>query len=243
MKTPTVSGLRSAQLRGGLVLLIVLGALLLSAAAVQARPNAQAAPADQAGKPVAIYFFWGNGCPHCAKAKPFLEDLARKYPNVDLRAYEVWYSEPNQLLFKGMAAAYGFEPAAVPTIFIGDQYWEGYAEQLAPELEAAVASCSAAGCRDGGIGIIPGIPTLVPSAISTPLSAQLPAQEAAAAVPAQATPPPVAPAKQDSAELLAVPLLGAIDLATQSLVMSTALIAFVDGFNPCSVWVLTILLA
>ena len=40
-----------------------------------------------------------------------------------------------------------------------------------------------------------------------------------------------------------MPLLGAIDLATQSLVMSTALIAFVDGFNPCSVWVLTILLA
>ncbi|MCC5810849.1 MAG: thioredoxin [Ectothiorhodospiraceae bacterium] len=40
-----------------------------------------------------------------------------------------------------------------------------------------------------------------------------------------------------------IPLFGTIDLHVQSLLFSTALIAFVDGFNPCSLWVLTILLA
>ena len=40
-----------------------------------------------------------------------------------------------------------------------------------------------------------------------------------------------------------VPLVGTIDLMVQPVVVSTALIAFVDGFNPCSLWVLTILLA
>ena len=40
-----------------------------------------------------------------------------------------------------------------------------------------------------------------------------------------------------------IPLVGTIDLGVQSLLFSTALIAFVDGFNPCSLWVLTILLA
>jgi cytochrome c biogenesis protein CcdA/glutaredoxin len=40
-----------------------------------------------------------------------------------------------------------------------------------------------------------------------------------------------------------VPVLGEVDLAAQSLLLGTALIAFVDGFNPCSLWVLTILLA
>ena len=40
-----------------------------------------------------------------------------------------------------------------------------------------------------------------------------------------------------------MPLIGSIDLATQSLTVSTLLIALVDGFNPCSVWVLSILLA
>ena len=37
--------------------------------------------------------------------------------------------------------------------------------------------------------------------------------------------------------------LGEVDLAARSLVMATTLIAFVDGFNPCSLWVLTVLLA
>lgn len=36
---------------------------------------------------------------------------------------------------------------------------------------------------------------------------------------------------------------GKIELAEQSLLVATILIAFVDGFNPCSLWVLTVLLA
>jgi cytochrome c biogenesis protein CcdA len=42
---------------------------------------------------------------------------------------------------------------------------------------------------------------------------------------------------------ITVPFVGTIDLAEQSLVITTALIAFVDGFNPCSLWVLSLLLA
>jgi cytochrome c biogenesis protein CcdA/glutaredoxin len=40
-----------------------------------------------------------------------------------------------------------------------------------------------------------------------------------------------------------LPWVGQIDLRVQPLTLSTALIAFIDGFNPCSLWVLTILLA
>ncbi len=36
---------------------------------------------------------------------------------------------------------------------------------------------------------------------------------------------------------------GEVELAGQPLIAATALIAFVDGFNPCSLWVLTVLLA
>lgn len=45
------------------------------------------------------------------------------------------------------------------------------------------------------------------------------------------------------AAVINLPLLGAIDLSVQPLIFSTIMIAFVDGFNPCSIWVLTILLA
>ena len=40
-----------------------------------------------------------------------------------------------------------------------------------------------------------------------------------------------------------VPLLGDVDLAGSSLLVSTVLIGFVDGINPCSLWVLSMLLA
>ena len=208
--------------------------LLLSLAGTTVYATAHIAPTEQTTQPVAIYFFWGDGCPHCAQAKPFLAALAEKYPNVAVRAYEVWYVEENQLLFQQMAAAYGFEPTAVPTIFIGDRHWVGYAEQLAPEIEAAVAACASTGCRDAGLGIIPGIPTPVPTA--PPDQAVASVAEAAPAVAAQA-------ATAEKTDRLSVPWLGTIDLAAQSLAVSTALIAFVDGFNPCSLWVLSMLLA
>lgn len=43
--------------------------------------------------------------------------------------------------------------------------------------------------------------------------------------------------------LLELPLVGPVDLMLQPVMLSTALIALIDGFNPCSLWVLTILLA
>jgi cytochrome c biogenesis protein CcdA len=56
---------------------------------------------------------------------------------------------------------------------------------------------------------------------------------------------PVAAVTERSSQPTAVrlPLLGEFDLALQPLVLSTVLIGLVDGFNPCSLWVLTVLLA
>ena len=291
-KKEVIFSWRSLPWQWALFAFLLVALLLPMGAAASPRP--QAASATPGGQPVAIYFFWGNGCPHCAKAKPFLEELARKYPNVTLHDYEVWYVEENQALFIQMAFTHGFEPSGVPTIFIGDRYWVGYAEQLVPELDAAVASCSVTGCPDAGLGIIPGIPT--PTPIPAPISplgiaaagggqtgagaaptaeestvvAAAPSVKAAAAVVipgkresaavaaasdgkalgiavAAATPAVVhagiASVLPETPQQLAVPWLGMIDLAAQSLVVSTALIAFVDGFNPCSLWVLSVLLA
>jgi uncharacterized membrane protein/thiol-disulfide isomerase/thioredoxin len=109
--------------------------------------------AAQETEPV-IYFFWGDGCPHCATAKPALRALAERL-NVELREYEVWYSPENQKLFFEMAAALGFQPQAVPTIIIGKQYWEGYAKSIEPQMEAAIADCRKNGCPDPSLGLIP----------------------------------------------------------------------------------------
>ncbi len=52
-----------------------------------------------------------------------------------------------------------------------------------------------------------------------------------------AEPPEPAPATVD------VPFVGAVDVGDRSLVAATVLIGFVDGVNPCSLWVLSMLLA
>jgi thiol-disulfide isomerase/thioredoxin len=198
----------------GLILLVA----FLVIFQVSIDPQPVSAQSSAPGHTVAIYLFWGDGCPHCAAAKPFLQGLSERYPNVELRDYEVWNVPENQALFLKMAAAYSFEPHAVPTIFIGGQYWEGYNDQAGREIESAVKDCIANGCKDGGVGIIPGI-----TAIDEPKTQTSTANLAS--------------------DIIDVPLIGSVHLASQSLWVSTALISFVDGVNPCSVWVLTMLLA
>lgn len=43
-------------------------------------------------------------------------------------------------------------------------------------------------------------------------------------------------------EIVNIPLVGEVEISTMPLFLATALIAFVDGFNPCSLWLLTVLL-
>ncbi len=177
--------------------------------------------AAQEGNPVVVYMFWGDGCPHCAAAKPIFEDFADKYPEVELRFFEIYNSAENQQKFIDMATAHGFEAYGVPTIFIGTQYWEGYTDGMEVEFEDAILNCIEKGCVDAGAGVI------VPADTTQ-----------------SATPVPVNTEEEIvKSRKINIPLFGEVDLNNQSLFIATLLIAFVDGVNPCSVWVLTMLIA
>lgn len=69
------------------------------------------------------------------------------------------------------------------------------------------------------------------------------AQEITAVVEAAGAPAPAPAQESASTPTLDVPLLGELDLAGSSLLASTLAIGFVDGVNPCSLWVLSLLLA
>ena len=45
---------------------------------------------------VNLYLFWGDGCPHCAMEKEYLETLEKEFPNLTIAKYEVWYNEENE---------------------------------------------------------------------------------------------------------------------------------------------------
>ena len=92
---------------------------------------------------VEIYFFWGQGCPHCAKEKPFLEELKQKYPQLEVKDFEVYYSRENQELFKKAAQAYKTQPAGVPMTFIGKDFIVGFESEktTGKEIENLIQKC------------------------------------------------------------------------------------------------------
>jgi thiol-disulfide isomerase/thioredoxin len=195
--------------------------------------------------PVYIYLFWGEGCPHCAKAKPYFENLAAAHPEIQLRTYEVYYDAENQKLFSLMAEKYGLDQLAVPTIFIGDKYLQGYSEEYNSSIEAVIAQCIQNDCGDPGLGVIEtkGIITSTPSS-SVSLTPSPTLKVTDTPTPTQSNITLTDPSSNlNQSHNLEIPLLGKLDLDSKSPFITTALIALVDGFNPCSLWVLTMLLA
>jgi cytochrome c biogenesis protein CcdA/glutaredoxin len=191
--------------------------VLLSCVPIVAVAQAPAAPERF---DVPIYYFWGDGCPHCATQKVFLDQLKRDHPNVIVYDFEVYYVEANRPLMTAMAAAFGRPVTGVPMTFIGDEVWVGFSDAMGRQMRAAVERYQTYDAPD-------------------------PADRVAPELRDQLAPPSPSPSPpQDGGELLLdIPLVGSVDVAHQALWLSTALIAFVDGFNPCSLWVLALLLA
>ena len=192
-------------------------------------------------KPVTIYLFYGEGCPHCASARQFFESILPQYPQVEYKEYEVYYNADNQALFVDLCAQYGIEQLGVPTFFIGPYYMQGYNEDYNQEIQNLIEKCLREGCTDAlagveGQGAVTQItPTTSLQSTATPQPGLAPPS-----VMSEATQTPETIHRSST---LNVPLIGEVDLGAQSLALSTILIASVDGFNPCSMWVLTMLLA
>jgi len=99
---------------------------------------------------VTAYFFYGDGCPHCAAEEPFLAGLQEKYPELTVSSYETWYDKSNADFFVSMSSACGTKVVGVPTIFIGHKAVVGFdsPEVKGKEIEDEIKKCIEAGCID-----------------------------------------------------------------------------------------------
>jgi len=99
----------------------------------------------QAQQTTCIYFFYGSGCPHCAKADSYIQDLEKKY---DLEVYRMNINEKIELL-SGLYENYSVsnsERGLVPILFIGDDYILGDVP-IIENLESKIKTCSEKGCE------------------------------------------------------------------------------------------------
>ncbi|MFA5644255.1 MAG: hypothetical protein WC928_01865 [Patescibacteria group bacterium] len=101
-------------------------------------------------KELAIYFFWGDGCGYCASQKTAMSQWAEKFPNAEIKAYEVWNNDANRQILEKMATAYGTTFQGVPMTFIGDKYWVGFADSLGAEMETKIDECLKGSCENPG---------------------------------------------------------------------------------------------
>ena len=98
--------------------------------------------------PVVIDFFYSATCPHCAAEKEFLKNLQAKYPEVQIKSYEVISSAENQALLKDFYQKYHVpkrEQGFVPVTFTPTKYFIGFNDQVSQGIENCLKECIGAG--------------------------------------------------------------------------------------------------
>lgn len=97
------------------LILALLLSSLVSAAEITSCPSLTC-PENNA---YCIFYFYGEGCPHCAEVSPLIDSLAGKYTNFTLHKLEIYYNESNKALFDDFVSRYKIERTGVPAVFIG----------------------------------------------------------------------------------------------------------------------------
>lgn len=92
-------------------------------------------------KKVKIYFFRGEGCPHCAEAEEFFDSIKDEYGEYyTIVDYETWYNTENADLLQKVGKARDEEISGVPYILIGNKSWSGYSSDMNDEIISTIKS-------------------------------------------------------------------------------------------------------
>jgi len=170
-----------------------------------------------------IYLFWGNGCPHCAKEKAFLAETLPNYQNVKLNDYEVYNSQTNIKLMQEAADKLNIEANGVPLLIIGDEAIVGYASSMSDKIETRIKYCSENSCPDSVAAIVNSDKDKTKTATKKE--------------------PEVKTTSTKVEKIISLPFIGKINTLNFSLPALAVIIGTVDGFNPCSMWVLMFLIS
>jgi thiol-disulfide isomerase/thioredoxin len=87
-----------------------------------------------------VYFFWGEGCPHCEEEKVVLEKWEEQYA-IRVYSLEVWNNRDNAALLQQAANALQTNVGGVPFTVIGDQPFTGFSRSaMVPAMTARIKS-------------------------------------------------------------------------------------------------------
>lgn len=84
---------------------------------------------------VNIYFFYGDGCPHCKKEHEFFDGIKEKYGKYyNLHDFEVWYNEENANILEAFAFRMGDNVNGIPYTIIGSKTFIGFNDEIKNQM-------------------------------------------------------------------------------------------------------------
>lgn len=178
-------------------------------------PSVQAKENDK----ITIYFFHGDGCPHCADEKILLKKL-EKEPNLIIKQYEVWYDENNQQLMEKVKEAFEINRNGVPLTIIGSTYFIGYRESLEDTIKRAIDFY-----RNNDY--VDQVKLIKKGETDLNIVDRFSKEEE----------------KSNQDLTIDVPIKGNLNLKDISIFSAAVVIGLIDGFNPCAMWVLLFLIS
>lgn len=182
----------------------------------------------EVNEPINVYLFYGQGCPHCAKEREYLTTLKDIYGNkINIYEYEVYYNKENVKLFTKTSEFLNIDVGGVPFLVIGEKYFVGYEsnETTGKEISNEIERCIEDGCIDNLSELLLGEKKL--NTTSTPEDIIVSSGTNS---------------ENTSPLYFETYIFGKINLKDISLPLATILIALVDGFNPCAMWILIFLI-
>ena len=191
------------------------------------------AKADE--KVINIHLFYGNGCPHCAAEEEFLSDYLKDRPDVKLYKYEIWYDSHNQELLSKVQKEMGTtNKNGVPFTVIGKKTIVGYADGVTDEqIKDAINYYLNNDYRDYAGEITGKVKKneVKEDTIKDESKTEDKIEKADDTKDSDQTD-----------ENVTVPVLGKINAKKVSLPILAVVLGFVDGFNPCAMWILIFLI-
>ena len=195
------------------------------------------AKADE--KVINIHLFYGNGCPHCAAEEEFLSDYLKDRTDVKLYKYEIWYDSHNQELLSKVQKEMGTtNKNGVPFTVIGKKTIVGYADGVTDEqIKDAINYYLNNDYRDYAGEITGKVKKAEVKEDTTKDESKTEDKKENKIEKSDDTKD-----SDQTDENVTVPVLGKINAKKVSLPILAVVLGFVDGFNPCAMWILIFLI-
>ena len=165
-----------------------------------------------------LYLFHSQDCTHCQSERKWLESIKDKYDNLNIYEYEITRNSDNSALLDKVKERLSSTSKYVPYTVIGEQHWIGWNEDNKAKITEAIENYDFSK-KD-----------IVNEVINNIDGEKIGNTE----VPTE---------NNDDKTEFTVPVLGKIDAKKVSLPIMAIVIGFVDGFNPCAMWVLIFLIS